>query len=362
MSINRSYLTALGILAGVMLFFAIGSIFGGGGSNGTDNTLTEPGRFEVVTRLVHAETQPAHLGLRGRTEAFREVVLRAETGGRVVETPAIEGAPVAAGDVMCRLDPDARGAALSQAQADLRARQLDYDAAVELENRGHRSANQVAAMEAARDAAQAQMLAAREELANVHVRAPFDGYFDGQLAEIGDFLGRGDPCAVIVQLDPVLVVSEVAEREVARIEPGMTGHAVLATGEAIDGVIRFVERRADPVTRTFRIEMEAPNPDGQIRSGVTAAIDLVLAPEPAHRIPASILALNAEGILGVRIVEAGDIVRFVPIRLLSDDGEQVWVSGLPNPAQIITLGQEFVSEGTQVHVSNGAREAAGANE
>lgn len=348
MSINRSYLAAAAIFAVVALFFITGTVFQGEAGETADTPEAQFENMEVVTTLLHAQPRPAILTLHGRTEAFRNVVVRAETGGRVVETPAMEGGFVSSGDLLCKLDLDARGALLAQAEADLRARQLDYEAAVELQTRGHRSANQVAALEAARDAARAQLQAAREEVSNVDIRAPFDGYFDGRVAEIGDFLRQGDPCGTMVQLDPILLVAEVAERDIAKIRSDMPGQAHLVTGETVDGIVSFVERRADQATRTFRIELEAPNPGGLLRSGVTADIIVPLEAEPAHRIPTSVMALNSEGSLGVRIIEDGDTVRFVPIRLLSDDGEQVWVGGLPDPVRVIVLGQDFVADGSVV--------------
>jgi len=356
MTLNKSYIAALAIFLAVVLLFTIGTLLQAGEANShesrPESTHTP---FEVVTRTVTAQPRQAVLSLRGRTEAFREVLVRAETGGRVVEAPMQEGSPVSAGDVLCRLDVDARAAAVAQAEADLRARQLEYDAAVELRNRGHRSANQVAAMEAARDAASAQLRAAREELANVYLTAPFDGVFDGRNAEVGDFLRAGDPCGTVVELDPILVVAEVPERSVSELAPGMTGRVRLVTGQQVEGQVRFIERRADPATRTFRVEVEVPNTELDIRAGVTAEIRLDLPERPAHRIPASILALDSDGELGVRIVEPDNRVRFVRTDLLSDDGEQVWVGGLPDTAEVIVLGQEFVSDGVLVRV---AREGA----
>lgn len=348
---NRSYIAALAIFVAVVLLFTVGTLLNGGAASPDAEQAETSHRFEVVVRTVEARMRPASLSLRGHAEAFREVVARAETGGRVAEAQRLEGTRVAAGDVLCRLDVDSRSAAVQQAEADLRARQLEYDAAAELSERGHRSANQVAAAEAARDAARARLSAAREELANVNIAAPFDGIFDGRAAEVGDFLRAGDACGTVVQLDPILVVAEVGERHVAELEPGMAGSARLVTGQTVDGTIRFVERRADPATRTFRVELEAPNPDHAIRAGITAEIRLDLPEEPAHRVPASILALNAEGVLGVRIVEEGNRVRFVPVELLSDDGEQVWVAGLPRRAEVIVLGQDFVADGVEVDVS-----------
>ena len=350
-SLNRSQLTALGIFAAVVILFAIGTVLQGEPHRPADARSSEASLFEVVTQTVHAQARPAMLVLRGRTEAFREVVVRSETGGRVVATPAIEGTAVVRGDILCRLDIDARGAALAQAEAEYRTRELDYNAGVELLNRGHRSANAVAGVEALRDAAQARLEAARQEIANTNIRAPFDGYFDNRAGEIGDYLAPGTPCGTVVQMDPILITAEVAERDVAGLASGMPGTARLITGEEVVGTVRFVERRADPATHTFRLELEAANPEGALRSGVTAEIAIPLAAEPAHRIPTSVLALNASGELGVRIVEAGDIVRFLPVELLSDDGEEVWVSGLPDPARVITVGQDFVDDGIHVRIA-----------
>jgi multidrug efflux system membrane fusion protein len=351
MTINRSYIAAIAILAIVALFFTVGTLFNSSAGLNTATEARQVRGLEVVTQMVHAEPRPAILTLRGRTEAFREVVVRAETGGRVAEAPAIEGRTIRAGETVCRLDVDARGAALSQAEAELRASQLDYDAGIELQTRGHRSANHVASLEAVRDASRARLQAARVDLSNIDIQAPFDGFLDERHAEIGDYLRPGDPCGTIVQLDPILLVAEVSEQDVASLQAGMSGQARLVTGEAILGSVRFVERRADPATRTFRVELEAANPDGVLRSGVTAEISVPLAAEQAHRVPTSVLALNSEGQLGVRIVIDDNIVNFVPVRLLSDDGEQVWVSGLPNPAQIIVLGQDFVADGATITIA-----------
>jgi len=352
MTLNKSYIAALSILVAVSLLFIVGTLLQAGQADSHETANTGHDRlFEVVTRTVTAQPRAASLSLRGRTEAFREVLVRAETGGRVAEAAIVEGSEVEAGDVLCRLDVDARSAAVGQAEADLRSRELDFNAARELAERGHRSTNQVAAAEAARDAAQARLQAAREELDNIYLRAPFDGVFDGRAAEVGDFLRAGDPCGTVVEMNPILVVAEVSERNVSALEPGMPGRVNLVTGQQVDGQVRFVERRADQATRTFRVEVELPNEDMSIRSGVTAEVILQLPGRPAHRVPASILALDSEGELGIRIVEDDHHVRFVRIDLLSDDGEQVWVAGLPETANIIVLGQEFVADGVEVRVA-----------
>jgi multidrug efflux system membrane fusion protein len=351
-SMNKSYLSAIGILGVVAVFFTFGTVFNDATGDDSTETQVSENTLEVVTSVIHASSQPAILELHGRTQAIREVIVRSETGGRVTSAPAIEGQSIRTGELVCKLDINARQANLAQAEALLRARQLDFDATTELQTRGHRTTGHVAAVEAARDAASAQLEAAQIELSHINIRAPFDGYFDDRYAEIGDYLGPGDPCGMVVQLDPILIIAEVAERDVASISTGMTGQARLVTGEELEGTIRFIQRRADPLTHTFRVELVAPNPDGLLRSGVTSRIILPLEAEPAHRVPTSVLALNSAGELGVRIVEEDNIVRFVRVTLLRDDGEQVWVGGLPERAEVIILGQDFVADGARVRVAS----------
>lgn len=350
MQLNGRYIAALVIIVVVGGFFLFGSVFNQRGSERAEEDGQAPSRApRVVYEVFNAGEQPAFLVLRGRTEAIREVAVRAETGGRVVEAPAPEGAHVEEGELLCRLDVDARQAALDQANADLRAAQQEYEGAVALGDRGYRSQNSIAALEAARDGARARLEAARQELDNIYIRAPFAGWFDRRAAEIGDFLARGEPCGVVLELDPVLAVAQVAERDVEALEAGMAGRARLVTGETVDGIVRRIARQADTATRTFRMELAIDNPDGALRAGVTAEIIIPLAARPAHRVPTTVLALDDTGNIGVRIIGEDDRVRFVAVEWLSDDAEGSWVSGLPDPAHVIIQGQDFVEDGAIVN-------------
>ena len=57
--------------------------------------------------------------------------------------------------------------------------------------------------------------------------------------------------------------------------------------------------------------------------------------------------LNDNGVVGVRVVENG-IVRFMPVQIVSDGPDGMWVTGLPDGVDVITVGQEFVSDGQRV--------------
>jgi len=349
MRLNGRYIAAIVIALVVGGFFLFGTLFNNPETGEAGEDGQAPSRApRVVFETFEAAQQPGYLVLRGRTQAVREVSVRAETGGRVVEAPAQEGSRVEEGDLLCRLEVDARQAALDQARADLRAAQQEFEGAVTLSDRGYRSQNSVSALEAGRDGARARLEAAQQEMANIYIRAPFGGWFDSREAEIGDFLSPAQSCGIVLELDPLLAVAQVAERDVGTLEAGMAGTARLITGEVVTGTIRRIARQADPATRTFRTELAISNPDGELRSGITTEIIIPLPPRRAHLVPTTVLALNEEGHIGVRIIDDNGRVSFVEVEWLSDESGGSWVSGLPDPAHVIVQGQDFVEDGAVV--------------
>ena len=68
----------------------------------------------------------------------------------------------------------------------------------------------------------------------------------------------------------------------------------------------------------------------------------------AHKISPSILLLNDEGKLGIRIVEKDNLAKFVEIIILEDSEEGLWVTGIPEKVEIIIQGQGFVEDDQEV--------------
>jgi len=89
----------------------------------------------------------------------------------------------------------------------------------------------------------------------------------------------------------------------------------------------------------------------RLREGQTAELLIQADGAGAHKLPASAMTLNADGALGVRTVDDNDIVRFVPVKLVRDTPDGVWLTGLAETAEVIVVGQEYVTEGTQVAVT-----------
>ena len=127
-----------------------------------------------------------------------------------------------------------------------------------------------------------------------------------------------------------------------------SGHARLVTGEVVDGTVRYVSRVAEPKTRTYRIELEIPNPDYAIPAGMTTGLTLPLESVASHFISPSLLSLDEDGALGVKIVDSGDVVRFVPVTIVASEVGGLRVAGLPPEVTLITVGHAYVSPGETV--------------
>lgn len=318
-------------------------------------TAPEAAPPQVRVRTQTAEARSAAIVLRGRTEAVRSVRLRAETRGTVKEIMVEKGAQVSAGDVLVQLSQDDRLARLRQAKALLEQRQIEYTAASQLSEKGYRSDTAVAEARAQLEVAKAALAAMEIDIAYTTIRAPFDGVVDDRPAEIGDFLDVGDPVATIVDLDPILVVGQISERDVGHVAVGHAGTARTVTGEVLEGTIRYISAVADETTRTFRVELEVPNPSRRVMQGISTEIRLPLPPQPAHLVSPAILTLADDGTLGVKLVNEAGIVEFHPAQIVADGPEGVWLAGLPHRATFITVGQEFVTAGQRVEaIAEGA--------
>lgn len=289
--------------------------------------------------------------LRGQTEAAREVELRAQTSGTVTSEPLPKGTVVGEGQLLCELDPGTREAALSEAEAAVASAQIEMTQAEKLSKDGYASQTRLSSARAAMQSAQARLAAAAKDIERLQIEAPFAGLLEANTAELGTLLQAGGLCATVIQLDPIKLVGFVPETEVNRVKLGAMAGARLTDGREVTGTVSFLSRSADPQTRTFRTEIEVPNADMSIRDGQTTEILIAAAGTMAHLVPQSALTLADSGALGVRIVTEENTAKFVPTQLLRDTAEGVWLSGLPDQADVIIIGQEYVTDGITVRAS-----------
>ncbi|WP_461515667.1 efflux RND transporter periplasmic adaptor subunit [Porticoccus sp.] len=345
---NANLKIALLTLALVIIWFLSGAV-----SNSSDEPV-QP-QQAVASQLTkvrvlwsEAEEYSRQVVARGRTAPNRQVTLRAEISGRVIAVPAAKGQAVAEGDVICELAKEDRPQRVVEAQAAVDQAEIDYLGAQKLKLKGYQSESAIAQTKARLESTRATLEQTKTNLGNTRIVAPYAGFIDDRPVEVGDYMDRTNICAVLVETNPLKVVSRLSEREVVKVSIGSKAQVKLATGQQVRGEVIYLSHLADPQTRTYEMEISLANPDYQLRSGVASQILVAADHVVAHRVPAALLALGDAGQAGLKIVDEHDLVQFVPLTLVGDDGEGIWVTGFPPKVRIITVGQEYVSGGEQV--------------
>jgi len=351
LSLKPSFQWALGIAVLVVVCVLSGQFFHHPVTTEEQSEQSTPSKASDVPRvriaLLDAQPRDATVTVRGRTQALHAVDTRAQIEGVVKAIHFEKGQMVKQGDVLCEIALNDRGAKAAQAKAMVDQTSKERDVAEELFKDGFRSKTQMAAAQANYEQAKAALSTTEIALGNTQIRAPFDGFVDERYVDVGDYMRPGDKCELVIAPEPFLAVGAVSEQEVGQIHVGQPASATLVTGEKVEGKIHFVADRADQTTRTFRVEVELPNPDGKLRDGVSADIQIPVKQLQAVRISSGILVLDDVGVVGVRAVVNGS-VRFYPVHIVEDSPQGMWVSGLPAHLDVITVGQQFVNNGERV--------------
>ncbi len=346
----KSWITSAGITLAIALWLASGNIGGGTKSYESDQdaeTQVAP-RASVRVRHQVAEEVTRNIIVNGRTAPARVVELNAETDGRVIKVGAERGNRFESGDVIVQLDERDRRARLAQAEATVKQRQLEFEARARLKGDSYVSEAQLQEADALLEAANAELTRAQLDIDYMLIRAPFDGALQERHVEVGDFVKLGDPVATIVDERTLIVRASVAEYEAHFVTKGGPGSSRLATGQTVHGTIRYVAPVADEATRTFNVELEIDNMDGELKAGITAELIIPAETLYAQKVSPSLLTLDDDGNLGIKTVNESGIVEFHKADVAMSSSEGVWIAGLPYSATIITVGQGFVTEGATV--------------
>lgn len=347
---QKSWLISAGIIVAIALWLASGQ-FGAKSDDIISNNTAD--QSTASKNAVRVRTQTAEEVMRvivvnGKTAPARVAQLAAETDGRIVHIGAQRGSNLERGDTIVKLDERDRSARLSQAEATVRQREVEYAARERLKSESYVSEAQLHESVALLEAARAELTRAKLDLDYMTVRAPFAGALQARAVEIGDFVKRGDPIATYVDNRMIIVNANLSEFDARFVNVGDMAEATLATGETVRGHIRYVAPVADEGTRTFGVELEIDNTNGDLRAGGTAELRIPAETVLAHRLSPALLTLDDAGNVGVKIISDSGKVEFVvaDIALSSNDG--VWLAGLPETATIITVGQGYVASGATV--------------
>jgi RND family efflux transporter MFP subunit len=381
------------ILTVVLIGVAIGLVWVIWGRNHVRGDSRKSGLASRSVPVEVAQIQRGPIALRrtfsGELEALAEFVVAPKVSGRVERVLVNIADSVKRGQIVAELDNAEYVQAVTQAQADLevaRAKMSEARSALEISDREFKRTNSLlkrgVASDSEYDAAKQDQLArqaqlkvaaaevtkaessletARIRLGYTKVTAGWTGGDDHRVVaeryvDGGQTVAANAPLLLIVELQPIVGVVFVTEKEYAHLKPGQLVSLTTAAypGEQFKGRIDRIAPVFRKSTRQARIEMNIDNPRHQLKPGMFIRATVVLAQETdAIIVPEQALTIR-EDKAGVFIVseDARSVVwREVKAGIREDGRVQIKGEGLSG--RVVVLGQQMVDDGSPIKIATG---------
>jgi membrane fusion protein, multidrug efflux system len=315
---------------------------------------TEAPPVNVTIETVVAQPELADtFELPGAIEPNRVIDIAAEVAGRIEHIGPAKGEPVTAGELLIQLNTDLLRPQFDSAKAQVEFNQLEYD----------RMSNLVKDNATAKrdlDNARTQLAVSKASLEQIRARldrtrivAPTAGVLNDLLVEEGEYIDAGKPVAEVVETDPVKVVVQVPERDIAFFSVGDKAE-VIVNIKGVEchrtGPITFISELADPQTRSTRMEIRLANKERCLHSGQIVRVRLT------RRILKNAILIPLRAVIPMENGMAVYIVnsmqaerRLVTLGPIKGDRVQV-TSGLEPGDKLIVVGHRFVAPGQKVNI------------
>lgn len=344
--------------------------------------------------VVHGGSAAASLTLPGETAAWYESTIYARVSGYVAKWYVDIGDQVKNGQLLASIDtPEldaellAAKAKLQVSEAQVKVKEADATFAASTYARWRDSPKGVVSEQEREDkkagdsSAVAQLAAARAQVnsdqADVdrltafeqfkHVTAPYAGTIVERRIDIGNLVTAGSSSSTtslyrIAQDDPIRVFVDIpqsAAPDLMKVGVPATISTDDLSGHTIAAHITRTSDAVDPKARTFRAELDVPNPDRRLVSGLYVQVGFKLQNSGMSQIPAAALLFSAGG-PEVAVVDSDGSVRFQAVTIGRDDGDKVELSsGVTDGQRLVLNISNQIIAGEKVRVS--ADEPAGSS-
>ncbi|HEY9442134.1 MAG TPA: efflux RND transporter periplasmic adaptor subunit [Gemmatimonadales bacterium] len=320
-----------------------GAAAGAGGGGGMP-----PMPVEVVA--ARSDTVVDAILATGQVEAMQSVELRPDIEGRIAEILVREGAAVARGAPLFKVDDAELRAEVARAEADRDLARQSLARTRELLGQKASSQSELEHAEATSRSTEAQLALLKVRLDRTVVRAPFAGVAGERHVSVGDYVTTSSPLVMVQTVSPQRAAFQVPERYADQLKVGqqVTFRVAALTGREFTGRVDFVDPLVQLPGRTITVKALVPNPRRELQAGMFIEVRLATAVRPQAVIIAEDAVLPIQGSSFVWVVQNGKATRRQVELGVRTPGLVEVRSGVESGEQVVVGGQERLAEGAPV--------------
>jgi multidrug efflux system membrane fusion protein len=378
----------LGIIGALVVLFGWWSYHHGASSDQTGSTATAGtsgrrsgaraggGPVPVVAGKVEEKDTPIYLDGLGTVQAFNTVTVHTRVDGELQKVLFTEGQDVKTGDLLAVIDPRPFQAALDQAiakkaqdEAQLGnakvtlARNTDLLKKKVIDQQDFDTSKyQGDQFQAAVQADQAAIEAAKTQLDYTQIKSPIDGRIGVRLVDVGNIVHAADQTGIVVitQMHPISVVFTLPEQNLQEIlnQGGANGGLKVSaldrgnTSTLDEGALAVVDNQIDQTTGTLKLKATFPNDQLQLWPGKFVNARLILTTRKgATVVPSSVVQRGPQGTYAY-VIKTDKTVEMRPIKVAQTEANVALIdSGLKAGEQVVVDGQYKLQPGAHVELT-----------
>ncbi len=291
---------------------------------------------------------------------LQKINLVSEIGGKVEHIYAQNGQFLKKGDKIISLENKDFAEKYESAKKKLESAKIRYASILRLGSKGLTSSKEKLDAETAILDAESEIKVTQHNIDNLIIKAPFDGIIDEIKVKLGNYLPT---IKASFNLVDALIAKFYSDKRVkvnfsvplmyfndVKSSKNIEFFDVMTDDKLGTSKLHFISNIAENNTKTYHAEafLDAKElfvNDNQVLKVVVCSNEI-----PAHKVPQSAILKISKNEIGLKVIDVNKVVKIVPVEIIDEDTNGIWITGLPEEAEIITLGQYEIKEGEKLSV------------
>jgi membrane fusion protein, multidrug efflux system len=292
----------------------------------------------------------SYRSISGVCSAEKDILLSSEINGQVEWIGVKIGESVKTGQTVLKIDPKIANAQLQSAKANLNLAQTNFNLQKKLYKKRLISEQQFEAISTQLQVAKANYQFADINQNNAYLKSPINGLIADKFIDENEYTTPGKPVLRLIDIDNIKVNINVTGQDLPNLNQGdkVSIKIPAVTSNVLIGTIFSIAPAAEMKSKTFPVKINIKNPDHNIKSGMLCSVTFM------NKFIRDAIIIPQDSILEganktVFIIEGNQAIK-KSISVLSEENNQVAVSGLEPGMAIITIGQKNIVSGEKIKI------------